>query len=67
MLNTGTIPEDCDTLVIPTPTQDFDELTATKIIEYRKTQKFLEIEDIMNVSGIGNSKFDKIKDNIEVD
>lgn len=43
------------------------ESTATKIIEYRKTQKFLEIEDIMNVSGIGNSKFDKIKDNIEVD
>lgn len=34
MLNTGTIPEDCDTLVILTPTQDFDELTANKIIEY---------------------------------
>lgn len=43
------------------------ESTANKIIEYRKTQKFLEIEDIMNVSGIGNSKFEKIKDNIEVD
>lgn len=41
--------------------------TADKIIEYRKSQKFLEIEDIMNVSGIGKSKFEKIKDDIVVD
>lgn len=40
--------------------------TASKIIEYRKTQKFLEIEDIMNVSGIGQAKFEKIKDDITV-
>lgn len=43
------------------------ESTAEKIIEYRKVQRFLEIEDIMNVSGIGKSKYDKIKDNIKVD
>lgn len=43
------------------------ESTANKIIEYRKSQRFLEIEDIMNVSGIGKSKFDKIKDDIVVD
>ena len=40
--------------------------TATKIIEYRKIQKFLEIEDIMNVSGIGQAKFEKIKEDITV-
>ena len=34
MLVTGSIPEDCDTLVITTPSKDFDELTANKIIEY---------------------------------
>lgn len=43
------------------------ESTAEKIIEYRKVQRFLEIEDIMNISGIGKAKYDKIKDNIVVD
>lgn len=43
------------------------ESTADKIIEYRKSQRFLEIEDIMNVSGIGKSKYDKIKEDIYVD
>lgn len=43
------------------------ESTAEKIIEYRKVQRFLEIEDIMNVSGIGKAKYDKIKDYIEAD
>ena len=41
------------------------EGTAQKIIAYRKEQgKFTNIEDIQNVSGIGTSKFDKIKNNI---
>lgn len=40
------------------------ESTAQKIIEYRKVQEFLEIEDIMNVPGIGESKFENIKDDI---
>lgn len=37
--------------------------TATKIINYREQQgKFKSIEDIKNVSGIGDSKFNNIKD-----
>lgn len=39
--------------------------TATKIIDYRnKNGKFKKIEDIMNVSGIGEAKFNNIKDYI---
>lgn len=34
VLSTGNVPEDCDTLVIPSPTQDFDESTKTAIIDY---------------------------------
>lgn len=40
------------------------ESTANKIIEYRKTTAFIEIEDIMNVPGIGESKFKNIKNSI---
>lgn len=42
------------------------ETTANKIITYRRTKRFLEIEDLMNVSGIGEAKFSKIKDSITV-
>ena len=38
--------------------------TARKIVEYRQTKKFDSIEEIMNVSGIGNAKFESIKENI---
>ena len=39
--------------------------TASKIIDYRsKNGNFKKIEDIMNVSGIGESKFNSIKDYI---
>lgn len=40
------------------------ESTANKIIEYRKTTAFIEIEDIMNVPGIGESKFENMKNSI---
>lgn len=40
------------------------EQTANKIIEYRKISKFNDIEDIMNVGGIGLSKFESIKEDI---
>ena len=40
---------------------------AGRIIEYRnKNGKFKSIEDIKNVTGIGDSKFEKIKDLIKV-
>ncbi len=41
--------------------------TAEKIINYRnEVSKFQRIEDIKNVSGIGDSKFNSIKDKIVV-
>ncbi len=41
--------------------------TAIKIINYRKEKgKFKAIEDIKEVSGIGDSKFEKIKEYITV-
>ena len=40
---------------------------ASKIVEYRKQNgKFKAIEDIKNVPGIGDSKFEAIKDEINV-
>ena len=40
---------------------------ATRIIEYRKENgKFSSIDDIKNVKGIGDAKYEKIKDSIEV-
>ncbi len=40
------------------------EKTAEKIIEYREQTPFETVEDIMNVSGIGEKKFEDIKDMI---
>lgn len=42
------------------------EVTAQKIIDYREQIKFKKIEDIMDVSGIGDKKFEAIKDLIVV-
>jgi competence protein ComEA len=42
------------------------EVLAKRIIEYRKTNKFNTIEDIMKVSGIADGKFQQIKDDISV-
>lgn len=42
------------------------EAIATKIIEYRSTVPFKSIEDIKNVSGIGDKKFEAIKELIIV-
>lgn len=42
------------------------EVTAQKIIDYRNQTKFKKIEDIMEVSGIGDKKFEAIKDLIVV-
>lgn len=40
------------------------ESKADAIIEYRKKKKFESIEEIKEVSGIGDALFEKIKDNI---
>ena len=41
------------------------EATSSKIVEYRESNgNFNNIEDIMNVSGIGKKTFEKIKDRI---
>lgn len=42
------------------------ESKALAIIEYRKLNKFKTIEEIMNVKGIGNSIYEKIKDYITI-
>ena len=42
------------------------EAKANNIIEYREKNKFESIEDIKKVNGIGDSLYEKIKDNIEV-
>lgn len=39
---------------------------AKQIIEYRNNNPFNSIEDIKNVKGIGDSLYEKIKNNIEV-
>ena len=42
------------------------ESKAKNIISYREKNKFSKIEDIMNVDGIGESLFAKIKENITI-
>jgi len=43
------------------------EATAEKIVEYRKTKgPFKKIEDLKNVSGIGDGKFKKLKELIKI-
>jgi competence protein ComEA len=43
------------------------EATAKKIIAYReKNQRFLQIEELMNISGIKQAKFDGLKDQVTV-
>jgi comEA protein len=40
--------------------------TAEKILAYRKQQSFSTIEDIMNVKGIGDKKFAKMKPYLQI-
>ena len=40
---------------------------ARRIVEYRSSQPFTKIEDIMKVKGIGEKKFSKIKELITVE
>lgn len=43
------------------------EKKAEEIIEYRNQNKFESIDDLKNISGIGDKTFEKLKDNISVD
>lgn len=54
-INNGTLEE---LMTLP----GIGETKALKIIEYRKENKFLKLEDIKNVSGIGDALYEKIKD-----
>lgn len=42
------------------------EVTAEKIIEYRDKHTFKRIDELMNIKGIGQKKFDKIKADLSV-
>lgn len=42
------------------------QVTAGRIVEYRKSNSFKTIEDLKNVSGIGDKKFEGLKDLITV-
>ena len=42
------------------------EVKADSIIKYRENTKFVKIEDIMNVNGIGDSTFDSLKEEISI-
>ena len=39
---------------------------AEAIMEYRKTNKFEKIDDIKNIKGIGNKRFEMLKDDLSV-
>ncbi len=39
---------------------------AQRIIDYRNAHKFMKIDDILNVKGMGEKKFEKLKDLIEL-
>lgn len=45
---------------------DIGEVKAKSIIEYREKNKFTKIEDILNVSGIKESTYEKIKEYITI-
>lgn len=42
------------------------DVMAQKIIDYRSKSKFMQKEDLKKVAGIGDSFFDKIKENITI-
>ncbi len=42
------------------------EKTAVKIVEYRKEHKFNRINEIKNVRGVGEKKFEAIKKELSV-
>ncbi len=41
-------------------------VTAQKIVDYRKGYKFKSINEVKNVNGIGEKRFEKIKKDLSV-
>lgn len=39
VLSVGKIPDDCDTLVITTPSKDFDDIATNAIVDYINSGK----------------------------
>ena len=71
--NTADSPDEPTALMININTASAEELTrlkgigekiAERIVEYRQEKPFEKIEDIMNVSGIGEKKFEDIREMI---
>lgn len=71
--NTADSPDEPTALMININTASVEELTrlkgigekiAARIVEYRQEKPFEKIEDIMNVSGIGEKKFEDIREMI---
>ena len=69
MLKFGLIPEFVGRLPIVSTLEELDKLpgvgeaTANKIISHREENgQFKTIEDIKNVNGIGDKKFEKMKE-----
>lgn len=40
--------------------------TAAKIIDYRQEHRFKDAREIMNIKGIGEKKYDKIKSELHI-
>lgn len=75
IINTTTTSTTTKIIIVNINTATYEELqtihgvgekVALKIIEYRKETPFIVIEDLLNVKGIGETTFAKIKDFITV-
>ena len=42
------------------------EATAQKIIEYREAHGFKDTREVMNIKGIGEKKYEKMKDDLAI-
>lgn len=40
------------------------KVTAEKIVEYREKYGFKDIREVINIKGVGEKKFDQIKDDL---
>lgn len=75
LLTTGSVPDDCNTLVITTPKNDFDEMTTNAIINYinkggnilwlnavNESKDFANVNKILEMYGIEPFEFGAIRE-----